>query len=187
MPIAAQFDCMRCGACCVNPSANRATCYVDYVEVCKSDPIHKKPELVRRFVVRNERDELHMRLDAGGRCVALRGRIGQRVSCYIYEARPAACRRVEAGTAACRAARAEHAIDEDAPRAANRAPAASGARARQNQPTSTSACAPKNVGPQAPTSIPANCTATRSNAAPAMVAAPTPSQEATASRASIRA
>jgi hypothetical protein len=47
------------------------------------------------------------KLDPVGRCVcvALRGAVGQRVSCAIYERRPAECRRLVAGSRECKKAR----------------------------------------------------------------------------------
>lgn len=104
------FDCERCGACCVNPTENRAEGYADYVAVAPRDAILKHPRLVERYVVRNERGEAHLRLDAGQRCLALRGGLGKRVRCEIYALRPASCRRVEAGSEACVRARADHGV-----------------------------------------------------------------------------
>ena len=52
-----------------------------------------------------------MRTDRRGRCVALRGEIGNPVACLIYESRPAACREfaplaaVGRGDASCDEAR----------------------------------------------------------------------------------
>ena len=52
----------------------------------------------------------HMRLDASQRCIALRGTLGRRVFCTIYEVRPSGCRRVEAGDEECLKSRAERGI-----------------------------------------------------------------------------
>ena len=38
----------------------------------------------------------------GDRCIALRGEIGQRVECEIYEYRPTVCRQFEPGSMDCR-------------------------------------------------------------------------------------
>jgi Fe-S-cluster containining protein len=44
------------------------------------------------------------------RCAALSGRIGEHVSCGIYEWRPGPCRELEAGSDACNRARALHGL-----------------------------------------------------------------------------
>jgi Fe-S-cluster containining protein len=101
------LDCVRCGACCVNPLANREEAFVDYIEVTRSDPLFKKPELMRRFSVASDKGAHHLKLDADQRCVALRGKVGQGVHCAIYRWRPSGCRRVEAGSKACHGARSD--------------------------------------------------------------------------------
>lgn len=44
------------------------------------------------------------------RCVALTGKVGERVGCGIYEWRPSPCREFEEGTDACNRARARHGL-----------------------------------------------------------------------------
>ncbi|HSV57559.1 MAG TPA: YkgJ family cysteine cluster protein [Variovorax sp.] len=44
------------------------------------------------------------------RCAALVGRIGEAVSCGIYEWRPNPCHELEAGSDACQRARARHGL-----------------------------------------------------------------------------
>lgn len=102
-------DCTTCGACCSNPAENRAENFIDYVEVKARDELLLRPDLVRRLVVYRD-GSAHLRLDVSGRCLALRGRIGRRVTCTIYEVRPTACRKVEAGSERCLAYRREHGI-----------------------------------------------------------------------------
>jgi Fe-S-cluster containining protein len=109
-----RYDCMTCGACCANPDENRAEGFVDYVEVRSREPLLAKPELVRRLVVYNDEGVAHLRLDADGRCHALRGRMGRRVHCIIYDDRPTGCRKVEAGSERCLLARSERGV-ADAP------------------------------------------------------------------------
>ncbi|HEY5675763.1 MAG TPA: YkgJ family cysteine cluster protein [Myxococcales bacterium] len=106
------FDCQSCGACCCNTDENRAEAYVDYVEVKPRAALSRHPELLRRLTVVNTRGERHMRLrGAEQRCAALEGRLGQRVSCGIYQLRPASCRAVKPGSRECRRDRRERGIE----------------------------------------------------------------------------
>ena len=111
MALSAVFDCTRCGACCSNPDENRAEGFVDYVEVLPRDRLWRKPEQRRRLTIVNDSGAVHMRLDRDHRCSALRGKLGQRVRCAIYEDRPTGCRLVEAGGDRCRQYRRERGID----------------------------------------------------------------------------
>ena len=112
MLAAMTFDCQTCGACCCNPDENRDQQYVDYVEVTRRSALAKHPSLLRRLTVVNDRGERHMKLrGAEQRCVALEGRLGVRVSCAIYELRPAGCRAVVPGSKECRRDRRERGID----------------------------------------------------------------------------
>lgn len=101
----ARYDCLSCGACCQNPPGNRAEGFTQYVEVDDDAPLWRRPDLVRKLVVRDEDGAAHLRLHPDGRCVALRGRIGVRVRCEIYRERPAPCRKVESGGALCQSYR----------------------------------------------------------------------------------
>lgn len=105
------YDCVRCGACCKNTRDNMREGFVDYVEVEKGDAILKKPDLLRRFVILNNDNAPHLRLDNEGRCLALRGALGRKVSCVIYHDRPSPCRRVQAGSNACIVHRQIHGIE----------------------------------------------------------------------------
>ncbi len=107
---ASRFDCVACGACCVNPDENRREGYVWFVEVRGTKLLEKK-ELAKPLVVFDPDGVPHLRLDPGtGRCVALRGKLGRKVSCAIYDYRPKGCRMVEPGDRRCLAARAERGI-----------------------------------------------------------------------------
>ena len=106
------FDCQACGACCCNTDENRAEAYMDYVEVTERAHLRKHPALLRKLTVLNAKGERHMRLrGAEQRCAALEGRLGVRVSCTIYELRPAACHRVKPGSRECRRDRRERGIE----------------------------------------------------------------------------
>lgn len=108
------FDCERCGACCVNPLENRAEGYIDYVMVLPREALLRHPRHVERYVRTNDGGEQHLKLDAGQRCVALKGTLGRKVRCEIYALRPAPCRRVQPGDAQCLRARGEFGV-VDAP------------------------------------------------------------------------
>ncbi len=95
------YDCQRCGACCTNTTANASEGYRDYVAVELGDGIRKRKDLMKRFVIFNEAGEAHLKLDADGRCAALRGALGRNVWCVIYSDRPSPCRRVQAGSKLC--------------------------------------------------------------------------------------
>lgn len=91
-------DCRTCGACC------------GFVGLSPGD----EKIVPRRTLLRVVHDEdvggevLERRWDAQGylRCYALRGTIGRRVSCSIYQRRPQACREAEPGSDWCLTQRA---------------------------------------------------------------------------------
>ncbi len=93
-------DCQRCGACCCNPSDNRAEGFDDWIEVESGAPLLRRRRLAS-LVARGANGRPHLRVDGQGRCVALRGQLGQRVRCTIYPVRPRACRRVMPGDPDC--------------------------------------------------------------------------------------
>jgi Fe-S-cluster containining protein len=98
-PAAPNFDCRTCGACCA-PERNDAL----YVGVTAIDVARLTKSWRERHVAHGS---ILTRLDPVGRCVcvALRGAVGRRVSCAIYERRPSECRSLEAGSRDCLAAR----------------------------------------------------------------------------------
>jgi len=73
------LDCRACGACCIGQ--NIPLFFEDVVPVAMSNG--------------------HYMRHQGGRCTALRGRLGIDVSCSIYDQRPAVCRLMKAGSTAC--------------------------------------------------------------------------------------
>jgi Fe-S-cluster containining protein len=96
-----EYDCQRCGACCVNPQENRAEGFAAYVDVTDADPIAARKDLVRKYVTVGPDGRRHLRMAPDGRCMALRGALGRSVRCDVYHHRPAPCRRVQAGSALC--------------------------------------------------------------------------------------
>ena len=101
---------MACGACCSNPNENRAEGYVDYIEVKPRDELLNRQALVRRLVVLNRDGVPHMRLEHD-RCTALKGTIGVKAICTIYEVRPTGCRMLESGSERCLQYRIERGVD----------------------------------------------------------------------------
>lgn len=104
-----EFNCETCGACC------RASSFMDLVPLrpfadmtdTEAEEIETKhPGSVtltspsgwtfdpQRFVMSIKQGEY-------GRCVALRGKVGKKVSCAIYEDRPETCREFEPGSERC--------------------------------------------------------------------------------------
>jgi Fe-S-cluster containining protein len=103
---------MSCGACCCNPDQNREVDYNEYVEVEKRDKIRREPTLLKKLTFTNKKGEIHMRLvGVNQRCCALEGRLGEHVSCTIYEFRPGGCRRVQPGDEWCTQLRVERGMD----------------------------------------------------------------------------
>jgi len=105
-----RYNCVQCGACCCNSPENRAEGFTEYVEVDARAPLLRKPELVRRLVVYSDEGRPHLRMHPDGRCLALRGRVGEKVRCTIYADRPLPCRKVEAGSALCQRYRRSHGL-----------------------------------------------------------------------------
>jgi Fe-S-cluster containining protein len=101
-------DCRGCGACCISDDDDDV-----YVDLTADDVRRFSPAFRRRAVVDKRAStedpwmSLRTKHDESGNCVcvALRGTIGSRVSCGIYERRPDGCRTFKPGSAACRQAR----------------------------------------------------------------------------------
>jgi uncharacterized protein len=108
--VTGDLDCQRCGACCVNLPANRAEGFPYWVELEPGDRLLTRADLVRKLVVDDPDGVPHLRTAADGRCLALRGALGRRVSCAIYHHRPSPCRRVQPGDANCLGYRAAHRV-----------------------------------------------------------------------------
>lgn len=104
------LDCQTCGACCCNPLENEREGFRSWVEVRADEPLLKRKDLVRKLVVVDDDQLAHLKLDREGRCIALRGALGRRVSCSIYALRPKPCRRVQPGDKDCIRYRRERGI-----------------------------------------------------------------------------
>src|SRR5205085_1499056 len=99
------LDCRRCGACCA--AELRLPFYVGVtpIDVARLSPRWRERNLARGSIL--------TKLDGNGRCVcvALRGTVGRRASCSIYERRPEACRALSAGSEECLKARRQAGLD----------------------------------------------------------------------------
>lgn len=73
-------DCLTCGACCVGQD----------ILIVAGDLV--PPHMYDGYLLRQLPD---------GRCAALVGHIGRRVSCSIYDRRPQICRSLDPGSAWC--------------------------------------------------------------------------------------
>lgn len=104
------FDCQLCGACCANLPSNREIGFNTYVEIEDGDAILDRPELQKKHVFYDDEGVPHLRLAPDGRCLALKGKIGGKVACGIYHARPSPCRRVQPGDGSCLRSRQEHGL-----------------------------------------------------------------------------
>ncbi|MCW5961714.1 MAG: YkgJ family cysteine cluster protein [Pyrinomonadaceae bacterium] len=92
-------DCMSCGACCaafvyVSTAPGNDLADADCWKIVKNG--RKRTITVDRLIRRRRSDKS---------CVALEGRLGEQVSCRIYNERPQMCRKFEAGSDRCHAVR----------------------------------------------------------------------------------
>jgi Fe-S-cluster containining protein len=113
--VTTDLDCRACGACC---AAEIKLPW--YVGLTGADLERMTPQWRARHVVGTS---ILTRVDLRGNCVcvALRGTVGRRAWCTIYERRPGACRRLKAGGRACRKARQQAGIEAGHVRAATMA------------------------------------------------------------------
>lgn len=95
------YDCVACGACCVNPDENRREGFTSYVEVQAGTGLLERDALRKRYVVLDAEGIPHLRLLPDGRCAALLGKLGKQVRCDVYAYRPKGCRLVDAGGKRC--------------------------------------------------------------------------------------
>lgn len=97
-------DCLTCGACCASfvcvTLESNAVASKDCWEITKQG--ENGEFIVDRCIKRKEKDFS---------CTALGGKIGENVSCRIYENRPRMCRTFEAGSDRCRAVRRAYNIE----------------------------------------------------------------------------
>ena len=105
------FDCQSCGACCVNLPSNRASGVTFWVPLDSSDRLLTRRDLVKKHITYDRSGQPQLRMGHDGRCLALRGELGDAVECAIYRDRPGPCRAVQPGGETCLRARREHGLD----------------------------------------------------------------------------
>ena len=111
LKLAAEFDCMTCGACCAPLQQDSDV----HVQVEDGDLSDLPPRIVKSMVVSKGGDHyLGTKSNAQGKttCRALSGTIGQQCSCMIYTKRPMACRIFEPGSPECLQARIVFGVQE---------------------------------------------------------------------------
>jgi len=97
-----ELDCQKCGACCLDQlivlmPGDKVPFHMTYDKSCVSVEHNDLPDGLTPIdhcaglVMRNQ----------FGRCVALNGKVGDDVSCEIYETRPAVCQVMKKGDWAC--------------------------------------------------------------------------------------
>lgn len=117
-----KLDCKTCGACC------RASAFMelphrpfaDMTDTEAQEIEEKHPGSVTLttpsgWTFDPERFVMAIKPGEHGRCVALRGKVGKKVSCAIYEDRPSTCREFEPGDEQCFAARRRAGLSEKRP------------------------------------------------------------------------
>ena len=86
-----EYDCTKCGACC---------CFKWSWPVLRrdrSDATNIPKEM--------QREDYPLMKTIDGRCVALKGEMGDKVCCKIYNDRPNSCRKFTPGSELCKEAR----------------------------------------------------------------------------------
>ena len=104
-------DCVKCGACCTQDLDLDSYIDAELEEARKIPEKYKLPMVVYGFVpirtVLNPRDK-----PGSSRCMALKGIVGTRVACDIYENRPSTCRELKPGSDACLLHRRDFGLDD---------------------------------------------------------------------------
>jgi Fe-S-cluster containining protein len=105
-------DCQSCGACCqTSHPAVRASVRLQHWASCTPADLNRMPRRVRlKLVPTRTLDGVQgcaTPLRPDGTCGFLRGVVGAKVKCGIYDVRPALCRAFAAGSEFCRASRRE--------------------------------------------------------------------------------
>ena len=91
--------CQKCGLCCTANYSGDST----YVDLSERDVDRLRKHRLKILYTQHGHAGLATKTTATGtRCVALKGKVLQSVSCSVYEDRPTLCRRFERGGVSCR-------------------------------------------------------------------------------------
>lgn len=105
------LDCQKCGACCLasswnsdvggfnEPFAEVLDREVEAIEEALPGAVTQVAPSGFSFSTVNF--AMNVKSDPRGRCVALKGRVGCKVACSIYETRPSGCVDFEPGSEKC--------------------------------------------------------------------------------------
>jgi Fe-S-cluster containining protein len=116
------FDCLRCGACCAPPRADRREPFLDgWTNVVPEDIAHLTAKEAAEAVIRRDGESSEETFfirctnhwHDGMRCWFLEGRIGKRAPCGIYERRPETCSSFVMGSRSCLQQRQAHGLQID--------------------------------------------------------------------------
>ncbi len=102
----AEYDCRKCGACCVQMGPYDGTAYV-YLDKAEVNRMRSLGLPVVRTAMGASCLGAAPHKGAGGRpaCVACQGKLGGGCKCSAYTDRPSVCREFENGGTLCREAR----------------------------------------------------------------------------------
>lgn len=97
-----RYDCTTCGACCIDWETSGVVPELEEDDVARLSDHYRRHHL-RWFM--SAPGLASKEVDGVTQCVALRGRVGQRVRCFIYNNRPHVCRCFKPGSEYCRDSR----------------------------------------------------------------------------------
>jgi len=102
-----EYDCQKCGACCIQMGSFDGTSYV-YLDRGEARNMRRLGLTVVRSPRGHSTLGCRRHLGAQGQqtCVAFEGIVGDQCGCSIYEDRPGVCRAFQVGEDLCREARA---------------------------------------------------------------------------------
>ncbi len=107
---AGDIDCQKCGACCLASAWSPSAALRPFADVQDNEvkrierrlPLSVVPVQPFGFAFQTVTNAMAInRRDRRGRCVALKGTVGRKVSCSIYSVRPEGCVDFEPGSERC--------------------------------------------------------------------------------------
>jgi len=98
-----KYDCRTCGACCIDWECSGVVPELEQDDIARLSDHYRHHHL--RYPFRDTPGLASREVKGVTQCVALRGRIGQCVHCFIYDNRPWVCRCFKPGSEYCRESR----------------------------------------------------------------------------------